>query len=223
MILKNNKGFTLIEILVSLLIFSLAMIAIYSTFRSQHRSYYVQEQVVAMQQNIRAAMFMMEKELRMAGYDPTGSANSGIITATATSINFTKDLNSNGNNNDSNENITYSLYTADGIQKLGRKNPTQNEPIAENFDAIDFTYLDNNNAVLDDGGGTVSTNISNITSIIVSIVAKSRQAEEGYNNTNAYNIRLPDGSQKLIYQAPGDNFRRRLLSSQIKCRNLSLN
>ncbi len=43
--------------------------AAYAMYSVQQRSYFLQEQLVEMQQNIRAFVFFMEKDLRMAGYD----------------------------------------------------------------------------------------------------------------------------------------------------------
>ncbi|MDH3345443.1 MAG: prepilin-type N-terminal cleavage/methylation domain-containing protein, partial [Desulfobacteraceae bacterium] len=53
----SNQGVTLIELMIAMTIFLLVLGAIYSTFQSQHKSYLMQEEVAAMQQNIRAAMY----------------------------------------------------------------------------------------------------------------------------------------------------------------------
>ena len=42
---NKNKGFTLIEILVSLAILGIVLAGIYSVYTMQHKSYIVQEQV----------------------------------------------------------------------------------------------------------------------------------------------------------------------------------
>lgn len=68
----NRHGFTLVEILVALVISSLLATAIYSFFIGQHHAYTVQDQVIEMEQNARAAMDMIRKELRMAGYHAMG-------------------------------------------------------------------------------------------------------------------------------------------------------
>ncbi len=66
------RGFTLIEILVALVITSILSIAIYSFFIGQHHAYTVQDQVIEMEQNARAAMDMIRRDLRMAGYHAMG-------------------------------------------------------------------------------------------------------------------------------------------------------
>jgi len=65
-------GFTLIEILVAMVITSILTVAIYSFFIGQHHAYTVQDQVIEMEQNARAAMDMIRRDLRMAGYHAIG-------------------------------------------------------------------------------------------------------------------------------------------------------
>ena len=87
-----NKGFTLTELLVATALSSMVMGGIYSSFYSQQKTFVAQEQTAAMQQNLRSAMYLMEREIRMAGYDPTGDAGAGIHTANANSIRIMKDI-----------------------------------------------------------------------------------------------------------------------------------
>jgi prepilin-type N-terminal cleavage/methylation domain-containing protein len=66
--LRKNNGITLIELLVALVITSILVAAVYRTFLSQQKTYTVQEQVVDMQQNVRAGINRMMREIRMAGF-----------------------------------------------------------------------------------------------------------------------------------------------------------
>ncbi|MBW2568666.1 MAG: prepilin-type N-terminal cleavage/methylation domain-containing protein, partial [Deltaproteobacteria bacterium] len=71
---KNREsGFTLVELLISMTIGLIILTALSSTFLMQRKIYDVQEQMVEMVQTARAAMDMMTREIRMAGYDPTGA------------------------------------------------------------------------------------------------------------------------------------------------------
>jgi prepilin-type N-terminal cleavage/methylation domain-containing protein len=67
-ILKNQKGITLIELLVALVISGLLLAGIYRTFINQQKTFVVQEQVVDMQQNMRSAINRMMTEIKMAGF-----------------------------------------------------------------------------------------------------------------------------------------------------------
>ncbi len=92
----NNKGFTLIELMIAIVISSFIVTAVYAANTTQQRTYHAQEQVAEMQQNLRAAMSFITSEIRMAGYDPEGSGNFGITSALAGRLQFTVDLDKNG-------------------------------------------------------------------------------------------------------------------------------
>ena len=219
---NNDKGFTLVELLVAMAISLIVMASIGYLYYYQQKSYVVQEQISAMQQNLRAAMYYMEKEIRMAGCDPTQADWPRIVTASKNSINFTLDITDgsgtgppDGNPGDANEDITYSLDTVD--DQLERNS----QPLAENIDALNFVYLNSSGADLqDDGNGnvTIATNISQIRSVQITIVARVGRRDPGYTDTNAY-----FNQQDLvnpILAAQNDSFRRKLLTTTIKCRNL---
>jgi prepilin-type N-terminal cleavage/methylation domain-containing protein len=65
---KKAQGFTLIELMVAMFITVIVMAAIFTTFKSQQDSFVVQDQVTRMQQNLRGAMYMMTRDIQMAGY-----------------------------------------------------------------------------------------------------------------------------------------------------------
>jgi type IV pilus assembly protein PilW len=71
----NKRGVTLIELLVGLVICAIVIAAIYRVFTAQSNAYVVQDQVVEIQQNIRSAMEMMVRDLRMAGFDYDNSTS----------------------------------------------------------------------------------------------------------------------------------------------------
>ena len=64
----KNQGVTLIELLIALVISAILIAALYRIFIGQQKTYVVQEQVVDMQQNVRAAINKMMREIRMAGF-----------------------------------------------------------------------------------------------------------------------------------------------------------
>ena len=71
---KRDKGLTLIELLIAMVISGILIAAIYRTFIGQQKIYTVQEQVVDMQQNVRGAVHRMMREIRMAGFGNVSSA-----------------------------------------------------------------------------------------------------------------------------------------------------
>ena len=236
---QPNQGVTMVELLVTMVVALLALGAMYSTFLNQHKSYVVQEETVAMNQNLRIALFYMQREIRMAGCDPTGDANAGITIgeAKAASIRFSEDVtdgaggNPDGDVTDPNEDITYSL---DGNRNLirtiryidgGGANVVVPSVVAQNIDAIDFVYLDGASPpnVLNDytGAGAVPAGSEGqIRSVEITIVARTgNNTLASPNNTTYSNQRL----RPIFVPGPqDDNVSRRRLTYAIKCRNLGL-
>ncbi|RJR22626.1 MAG: prepilin-type N-terminal cleavage/methylation domain-containing protein [Desulfobacteraceae bacterium] len=89
------KGFTLIELLVAIVIAGLVAGAMYASYRSQQDSYVAQQELASLQQNLRAALFYMEREIRLAGYDPRESGNFGITDIRLRDLNDNLDANGN--------------------------------------------------------------------------------------------------------------------------------
>jgi type IV pilus assembly protein PilW len=187
-----------------------------------------------------------------AGYDPKVEAGAGFKSATSSSIEFTADLNKNGKvfpasllapagpddatlATDPGEWVRYALTNdanSDGIADnenslgLGRKVWSGAlQPIAENIEAINFVYLDGNGAVIT----TPVADLSQIRSIEITMVARTTRKDKEYTNNTAYRNQShppdpnPPGITGItIRPAPGDNYRRRLLTTTVNCRNMGL-
>lgn len=114
----SRRGFTIIELLVSMLLTSIIMGAIYSVYRVQTHSAKVQGSRLEAQEYARSVLDMMVREIRNAGYFPTGTAcsspanTSGIVAADAQSFQFVYDFDANGDCLGPDENITYAFSTA---------------------------------------------------------------------------------------------------------------
>jgi type IV pilus assembly protein PilW len=148
---SHVQGFTVIELLLAVAIAGIVMASFYSIYMSQQSSYLRQEEIAAMNQNIRSALFYMGKEIRMAGLDPTGTADAGIVENLPNRIRFTEDIQGqtendppDGNIGDSNEDISYFLDDADddGDTDLVRDAGFGKRLIAENIGSLLFDYLD---------------------------------------------------------------------------------
>jgi len=83
--MQGHRGFTLIEILVALGIFGVALTAMYGVYRSMSRTSVGQEGVVDIQQNLRVAMDFIGDDISKAGALLPGEQNP-VSAATATSI-----------------------------------------------------------------------------------------------------------------------------------------
>jgi type IV pilus assembly protein PilW len=232
----SNQGFTMIELLVALVVSLLAMAAIYSTFLAQHRSYQVQNEAADMQQNIRTAMYYMEREIRMAGSNPFKSlplSNFGIASngAGRNSITFTEDVRGDnpgdapdGAVDDQDENITYALNGTNLQRTDNVVAPGVPQMVAQNINWLDFVYLDGASPpnILNDYAGTgdvPAANVNQIRSVEITIVARTNHPLlYGTKNNNVYWNQQGTAS----WTAPGDNVSRRRLTTKIYCRNLDL-
>lgn len=224
----GKRGFTLVELLITMVISGVIVASIYSAYVAQQKVYTAQNQVTEMQQNIRAAIDFITREIRMAGYDPTGNAGAGITAALAGQISFTLDNNSDGDTADAGENIDFGFSAAVDTDRNGIPDAVSNgvpesssfgrqingggyQDIADSIQAIEFRYLDAANAV--------TANPVDIRSIQISILARASKPDRDFANTMTY---TPASGATNNWGPYNDNFRRRLLITSIQCRNLGL-
>lgn len=198
-------GFTVLELLVAMAIGLIVLYAMYNIFNVQNKTFSNQEQVVELQQNARAALDMLSREIRIAGYNPTsmtGTNKPGITAATANSISFISDLDGDGDttadSTNPNENISYDLYTSDGVKCLGRTSNGTKNPVVEHIENLNFTY------VLDDGTQTTtptSTQLDSIRAVQVSLTAQSAKADPNTGSYRTYTL----ASEVAIRNLPTDD------------------
>ena len=175
---RRNPGFTLVEVLISLVIGMVVLAALYAVFTIQNKNFAKQEQIGEMQQIARTAMDSMAREITMAGYDPnqTTPANAGITAASATSLSFTSDLNGNGDTADANESVTYAFDGAN--YRITRNTGGGAQPFAENIQGLTFTYYD--------AAGAVTATAADIRRIQISITARTGKPDPAYLANNGY-------------------------------------
>jgi len=147
----NNKGLTLIELLVGLVICAIVVAGIYRLFIAQSRAYTVQDQVVEVQQNIRSAMEVMLRDLRMTAYDddrtPLVSIAQPSIVPGDDSITVRYEL------NNAPYEVRYWLVGGTTLNRQETRNGvTTTEMILENVEALNFTYGvdENEDGAMDD-------------------------------------------------------------------------
>ncbi len=75
----NQKGFTLVELLISLVMMGLITTAAFSFYLNQHKQWIVQDQIADMQQNARVSMDELVDKMRMAGYVDLPQAIGAIV------------------------------------------------------------------------------------------------------------------------------------------------
>jgi len=185
---NREQGFTIVELLIAMAMTGIILGSMFTFLIGQRKYLAVQEQVTEMVQSMRAAMDLMTREIRMAGYDPSGNASAGIVAATADSFRFTMDITDratppgppDGRVDGPNEDITYSLYISEGIQKIGRKTGAlgRNEPLVENVQTLTFVYRG--------ADGNVTITPANIRQVQITIMARTAKPDPDYSTNNGY-------------------------------------
>ncbi len=173
---KSNKhGFTLVELTIGLAISLILLGVAVSMLNLQRKSYSFQEQAAEMQQNIRAATDMMVREIRMAGYDPSGAGFTGIGTHTTELLQILADLDGNGTTTGLYEDITYHYYNAGETtypRQIRRTTGGESQSFAENIDALTFSYYDDN--------GVATSTASGIRQIQITITGRTAKASPDF-------------------------------------------
>jgi type IV pilus assembly protein PilW len=176
---KSVNGFTLVELMVSMGIGMVILAAVTTTFMSQTRIYNAQEQINEMQQNARGALDIIAREVKMAGYKPSGGSFNGVTYST-TQLMVQADLDLNGaisTSSTANEQITYAYDSAN--QRITRAVGSGSaQVLAEHITAFTFSYLNSMGAAT-----TVSANIRQVS---ITITTKTAKPDPNFTANGGY-------------------------------------
>ncbi len=162
----GKKGFTAVELLISLAIMSMTLGSVYSLYMSFIRTCTKESVKIKLQQNVRASLDMMIRDIRLAGLDPEGTGAFGIIEADTDRIRFTADRDMDGDLDipnaadgidepdlehmayefDGNGTVRMSLYKTYPVKEIS-------DILAENVTGLIFSYYNSNDgttSILDD-------------------------------------------------------------------------
>jgi prepilin-type N-terminal cleavage/methylation domain-containing protein len=215
----NDRGFTLVELMIAMAVGMIVLGAVYALFTVQSKHLAIQEQLAELHQNARVAMDIMVREISMAGYNQTTATAvprctgtttasntpcTGITNAAANTISLVAN-NGNGNTTageaNPSENIAYDRYHSEtspaGVYSLGRTSNGSKQPVIEYLDLLSFSYHEAN--------GNVTANLANIRRVKITIVTRTAKEDPNYTDPTY-----------------GDHYRRYTLSSFAFPRNLAL-
>lgn len=248
--LKNNEqGFTIVEMMVGIALGLILLGVAVKIFLVQQKAFREQLQVSEMQQNLRVAMEMMSREIRMAGYMVDKNTFNNPITNPGTdTITFLSDIDSDiatitttianvgtttiyvdlSDANDTVETTDY-IYISDGINIdfILPDNPPFNTT-GEPDTILLSTPLSNSY----DAGSSMVRTVEQISYSINNtdpahpylqrndqVLADNIEALNFTYGTNTVNINLTARTNKKDYNYKGDGYRRWTLTSTIKLRN----
>lgn len=153
----DQRGFTLTELLVAIAVVGLIMTGVLTLMMSGNQTYLSGSNQIEAQQAARVALDRMVREIRGAGYNPTGAACPpvtncpiggalGLANPTATALTVQKDTNADGIFAPT-ERIAYTL-NGTNLQRQDFAVDLQPQTIMGGIQALTFTYLDETDAVI---------------------------------------------------------------------------
>ena len=206
---SDRRGFTLLELIISMALGLTVLGAMYGVFTIQQKHFINQEQIVEMQQNARMAIDIISREIRMAGYDPkiTGyftfqaAASDGRQTDHE-SIAFTYDANGDGIQywNDT-EQVAFRVV--DGVLKRFSTGSVHWQPLVENIESLDFTYTLSDGTVVASPSDPTAAQVLNIVKVTITVTAKATKPDPDYTDPTS-----------------SDHYRRYRLTASVTPRNL---
>ena len=248
---RHSGGFTIVELLLVILISSVVLTGIYSVFRAQQKAATTNTQVVMMQQNLRAAVSLLERDIRMAGYSPGGNADAGFVAAQEGFMQVTMDWNDDGDVADADEDISYGFRAADdanrdgildslAVEALRRDRGGGMQPMSQNIEAFSFAYAfdDDEDGELDtsggdiiwaidsNGDGTLDLNVETGGALGTAIDLDQIQAVRIWLLARSQNA-IRNYTDNRTYQvgrnavSGGPGFMHRTLETVVKCRNMN--
>lgn len=88
-------GLTILEALVATSIFMVVLLGVYLVYETSEATYWRGRAQTDIHQEVRASLERMQQELRIAGYDPSGTGQAAVQSPTSTSVSFVTDVDGN--------------------------------------------------------------------------------------------------------------------------------
>lgn len=157
---SSKKGFTAVELLISLAILSITLTSVYGLYMSFIRVQTKEGAKIRVQQNVRSSLDMMVRDIRMVGLDPELSGVFGIVPPLDSQrLKFTVDRDMDGLLDEPNEadgiddsDLEYMEYAYDGsdsVEMILRKSDGTEEmraTLVEDVTDLTFSYFDADDA-----------------------------------------------------------------------------
>ncbi len=144
----NQSGLTLVELIIVMALSLFLMAAVYLAYQTQHRTTIGQHQITSMQQDLRAVLDIVERDIRMAGCDVTDPGTlAGISVSSGVNFISVQGMDETG----SIQNVSYTL-NGESLERNGIS-------LVTNCTSLGFSYLDaDGNTINPSGTGGTLTN-----------------------------------------------------------------
>lgn len=128
----NEKGLTLAELLVTMVVMGIIMTMIMTIFITQRKSFETRGKLLGLRDRTRASLDYVTKNLRMAGYDRTG-VDAGFTGGGRYRVSFTADIN---DDTTLGAGETFNFFINGDTLMNGA------EVVSFDIDSLQFTYFD---------------------------------------------------------------------------------
>ena len=186
--LRTQHGFTLIEMLIALAVGALIMGAIYGVLVQQRNAYAMQQRILEMRQNVRLGLDVMTNDIRMAGFDPTGHAGAGIVTAKPDLMRVTLDRNGSGTIGDAAfEDIAYRARAGSLRIQSVRDKASGFQAVVDTIQRLRFCYvLSSNDPQAPCVPEVPAAQLHNVRAVRLTLTAKASRRDPQYAENDGY-------------------------------------
>jgi type IV pilus assembly protein PilW len=208
MMSASDRGFTLVELMISMAVGLIVLAAVYALYTLQSKHLANQELITELHQNARVAMDMMVREISMAGYNQTtdpatitavprctnalvtaGTSCVGITDAGSNTIKFSADLDGNGSitpddpsvGDNADENVAYDTNLSLGINALRRN--SKYTKTGSTYQPV-VEYLHSLSFEYYDGATppALTSNLADIRRVKITIVTRTAKEDPSYTD-----------------------------------------
>ena len=145
---RGQRGFSLAELLVAAAVLGCVLAGLWTLLQAGFAAYGFGAARVEAQQSARIGLERMVKELREAGYDPTGAGIAAVTIAEAERVVFQRDLNGNGTVDPTHERVTFLVRHGETVLRRDAGGGAQ--PVIEGVRRLALSYYDRAGAVTTD-------------------------------------------------------------------------